>query len=210
MSAPPSSSVPRRGFLARLGGALAALGLPAAAAGAAPPIDPPTEAWLQRLTGTHKVILHAHLPADGVAFGWAYNYLEAQRTHYGLSDRDSTVVIGFQGAALAFLLDDAMWAKYDMASALGMRSATGNPFRRGGAQSIAGLQARGVLLLACGNSIARGASRWVKDAPVTPERARAWADEARAALHPGVEVVPAMVTTLVMAQERGCRYLFAG
>jgi intracellular sulfur oxidation DsrE/DsrF family protein len=208
MLASPSSPVPRRGFLARLGGALAALGVPGVAAGAAS-VDPPNEAWLRKLTGAHKVILHAHLPADGVAFGWAYNYLEAQRTHYGLSDRDSTVVIGFQGAALAFLLDDAMWAKYGMASALGVTGPT-NPYRRGGPQSIAALQARGVILLACGNSVARGASRWVKDAPVTPERSRAWADEARAALHPGVEVVPAMVTTLVMAQERGCRYLFAG
>ncbi len=208
MSVPTLPSVPRRGFLARLGGALAALGLPAAAAAAPRPVDPPGEAWLQRLTGTHKLILQAHLPADGVAFGWAANYLEAQRTHYGLADRDSTVVIGFQGPALAFLLDDAMWARYDMAAALGVRG-PGNPFRRGGAQSIAALQARGVILLACGNSLSRGAARWVKDRPVTPEVSRAWTDEARAALHPGVEVVPAMVTTLVMAQERGCRYICA-
>jgi intracellular sulfur oxidation DsrE/DsrF family protein len=202
---------PRRGFLGQVAGALAALGVPGlvTAQGRGAPL-PTGEAWPERLTGRHKVIIQSHEPAEGVAFAWATNFLNAQRDAYGLADRDSSVVIGLQGKALAMYLDDAMWAKYGMAPALGFPG-PGNPFRApAGAMTLAALQARGVILLACGNTLKRGATRWVKDRAITPEVAAAWEAEARAALAPGVEVVPAMVTTLVMAQERGCRYIYAG
>ena len=127
-------------------------------------------------------------------------------------------VVGLQGKAIAMFLDDAMWAKYGMAAATGLTQAGGrNPFRapghpmaQPGESMLDMLARRGVILLACGNTMKRGASRWVKDRPVTPEVAAAWTAEARAALPASVEVVPAMVTTLAMAQERGCRYIYAG
>ncbi|MCU0627766.1 MAG: hypothetical protein MUF21_15015 [Gemmatimonadaceae bacterium] len=209
---------PRRGFLAQLAAVGAALGVPALAhahgsEGAPSGADEP---WLARLTGRHRVIIHAHEPADGLAMGWARNFLDAQRDAYRLTDRDSTVVIGLQGKALALLYGDAMWAKYDMAGALGFAAGSSNPFaapadaRPARPTSVAALQARGVIFLACGNSLRMGAQRWVRETPVTAERMTAWADEARANLLPGVEVVPALITTLVMAQERGCRYVYAG
>ena len=44
-----------------------------------------------------------------------------------------------------------------------------------------------------------------------PESARsAFADEVKATLLPGVEVVPSMVVTLQQAQARGCQYIYAG
>lgn len=202
---------PRRGFLGQVMGALAALGVPGVAVAQRGTTALPTgEQWPARLTGAHKLVIHCHEPADGVAFAWASNFLDAQRDAYGLADRDSSVIIGLQGKALAYFYDDAMWAKYGIAQAFGV-TGPGNPFRaNGGGLTLASLQARGVILLACGNSLKRGATRWVKDRPVTREVAAAWEAEARASLAPGVEVVPAMVTTLVMAQERGCRYLYAG
>lgn len=202
---------PRRGFLGQLAGALAGLGLPGiAGAQAVGDREPTGEQWPARLTGRHKLIIQSHEPAEGLAFGWARNFLDAQRDAYGLADRDSSVVIGLQGKAVAMYLDDAMWAKYGMGPALGF-AGPANPFRAtSGMLTLAALQARGVILLACGNTLKRAASRWVKDRPVTPEVSAAFETEARAALAPGVEVVPAMVTTLVMAQERGCRYIYAG
>ena len=215
----PRGAAPRRAFLAQCAAALAALGLPAVARGDRAPVAVPVdERWPARLTGAHKVVFQSHEPAEGVALVWAYNFLEAQREAYGLRDADSSIVVGLQGKAIAMFLDDAMWAKYGMAAATGLTQAGGrNPFRapghpmaQPGESMLDMLARRGVILLACGNTMKRGASRWVKDRPVTPEVAAAWTAEARAALPASVEVVPAMVTTLAMAQERGCRYIYAG
>ena len=38
----------------------------------------------------------------------------------------------------------------------------------------------------------------------------AFGAEVTANLLPGVEIVPAMIVTLQMAQDRGCRYVYAG
>lgn len=215
---PPASPAPRRGFLAQCAAAVAALGLPSLARAERGPAMPVAERWPSRLTGRHKLIIQSHEPAEGVALAWAYNFLEAQKDAYGLADADSSVIVGLQGKAIALLLDDAMWARYGIAAATGLQSAGGkNPYRQpgspmgqGGESMLDMLARRGVIFLACGNTLKRGASRWVKERPLTPEIAAAWTAEARAALPAYVEVVPAMVTTLVQAQERGCRYIYAG
>src|SRR2546427_8716465 len=94
----------RRGFLGRLAAGAAAFGLgglavPSAAvatprsatSGAAG--NPEFEAWLNKITGKHKMIYDVPEPNDGFAFWWARVFLNTTNETYGTTDADNTVVI---------------------------------------------------------------------------------------------------------------------
>jgi intracellular sulfur oxidation DsrE/DsrF family protein len=77
--------------------------------------------------------------------------------------------------------------------------------------SIAMLASRNVILLACANSIRASGGRFLPaDQRGDRERVTNFGEEVRANLLPGVEVVPAMIVTLQQAQEKACRYIYAG
>jgi intracellular sulfur oxidation DsrE/DsrF family protein len=76
---------------------------------------------------------------------------------------------------------------------------------------VAQLVARGVIILACNNSLRAAGQRFLPEAQRGDAALRtAFSDEARSNLLPGVEVVPAMIVTLQQAQDRGCRYIYGG
>jgi intracellular sulfur oxidation DsrE/DsrF family protein len=208
---------PRRGFLARLMAAGAVLGVPGMAGAGQARAQPPAEPWAGKVKGTHRVVFHSHEPTNGLAFGWARNFLNTQRDVYGGSDADSTVIVGLNGRAVGMLYNDAMWAKYPMAKVLGVPHAR-NPWQSvlegsgvPATDTIPALTARGVLVLACNNSLRMGAIRFHPDGAKTDEATRrAFYEEVKANLVPGVEVVPAMIVTLQRAQGMGCGYVYAG
>lgn len=196
----------RRGFLSRLAALGAALGVgaPATAVASSAMADDP---WMSRLKGAHRVVFHSHLPTEGLALRWAQTFLETQKTSYGAADQDCTVVVGLNGRSIGWFFNDALWAKYPtIGETMGMPGAK-NPQLA----LIASLVPRGVILLACANSIRASGSRFLP-APARTDAAlvSAFASEVRANLLPGIEVVPAMVVTLQHAQDRGCRYVYAG
>jgi intracellular sulfur oxidation DsrE/DsrF family protein len=220
-----STVTPRRGFLASLATAAAALGFSRPAHAAVSLEDAAlldTDPWLARLTGAQKVIFHQHDPVDGLSFVWARTFLNTQRDTYKRADADTTLVIGLQGKAIGFAFNDAMWAKYPVGEVLEMKSgddvATRNMFAarqpEAGAfydgTSIPELQARGAVILVCNNSLRNSAGRFLRERPLTPARSAAFYDEIKANLLPNVFVVPAMIVALEMAQARGCRYIYAG
>lgn len=175
----------------------------AAVPGASPVDDP----WIARLTGTHKVVFHSHLPTDGLAIGWARTFLDTQKASYGLADSDSSVVVGLNGRSIGWFFGEALWAKYPTIGEIMGAPGAKNPQ----AALIASLVPRGVILLACNNSIRASGSRFLPEAQRGDATARnAFADEVKATLLPGVEVVPSMVVTLQQAQARGCQYIYAG
>lgn len=206
---------PRRNFLARVLSLGAGVGLGAFAkpALAAVPPSAPTvddEPWMKRLGGQSRVIFHSHLPTDGLAITWARTFLETQKTVYGRRDTDSGVVVGLNGRSIGLLFNDAMWAKYPIAQTLGM-TGTQNPNGPLGTDLVTQLLGRGVILLVCQNSLRAAGSRFLPEPDRSDEgRRAAFGEEAKANLLPGVEVVPAMIVTLQQAQDRGCRYVYAG
>ncbi len=209
----PHDRTARRSFLGRLAAAIAAFGLGtmprrALADSGSPSLD--DEPWMARLTGTQRIIIHAHEPTAGLALRWAQTFLDTQKASYGHSDKDSSVVVGLNGKSVGLLFNDAMWAKYPIAQTLEM-TGTRNPAGPGGSNAVAQLIARGVIILVCQNSLRASGQRFLPEPQRNEAAARtAFGAEVTANLLPGVEIVPAMIVTLQMAQDRGCRYVYAG
>ena len=211
-----ASTAGRRTFLSRLLAVGATLGLAAprsvdAIERTVSPASPSSSAagddpWIARLTGKHRVVFHSHLASDGIALRWAQTYLDTQQSAYGLTDADSSVVVGLNGRAIGLLFNDAIWGKYPIGETLQMPGS-----RNANSSLVAQLIARGVIILVCNNSLRAAGQRFLAEAQRgDAARRTAFSDEARANLLPGVEVVPAMIVTLQQAQDRGCRYIYGG
>src|SRR5947208_8436964 len=119
-----SLTTPRRGFLGRLAAGAAALGLgglvaPAEAAAerrVAPrtPANPEFEAWLNKMTGKHKMLYDVPEPNSGFGFAWARIFLNTTNETYGTTDADNTVAIILRHNGIAFGIQSPMWAKYTL------------------------------------------------------------------------------------------------
>ncbi len=215
MTHDPSSTAGRRTFLSRLMTVGAALGFagPREARALGEPVSPGTpfpsaadDPWLSRLSGKNRVVFHSHLASDGIALRWAQTFLDTQKSAYGLTDADSSVVVGLNGRAIGLLFNDAIWGKYPIGETLQMPGS-----RNANAALVAQLVSRGVIILACNNSIRASGQRFLPEAQRDDAALRtAFSEEARANLLPGIEVVPAMIVTLQQAQDRGCRYIYGG
>ncbi|QJR35045.1 hypothetical protein [Gemmatimonas groenlandica] len=210
----PSTSG-RRTFLSRVVTVGAALGFAAPRsadalerplAPGAPLLAATDDPWISRLKGKHRVVFHSHLASDGIALRWAQTFLDTQKSAYGLTDADSSVVVGLNGRAIGLLFNDVLWGKYPIGETLQMPGS-----RNANIALVAQLVARGVIILACNNSIRASGQRFLPEAQRGDATLRtAFADEARASLLPGIDVVPAMIVTLQQAQDRGCRYIYGG
>src|SRR5690242_10028622 len=114
----------RRGFLGRIAAGAAALGLGglvaplAAAAAPRSPRDlsanPEFEAWLNKMTGKHKMIFDIPEPNSGFGFAWARVFLNTTNENYGTTDADNSVVIVLRHAGIPFAMQTPMWAKYKL------------------------------------------------------------------------------------------------
>ncbi|GAB1341324.1 twin-arginine translocation signal domain-containing protein [Gemmatimonas sp.] len=201
----------RRDFLGRLAALGASIGLLPSRAAQASALDGPLpvveDPWMKRVSGAHRVVFHSHLPTEGLALRWAQTFLDTQKTVYGIREEACSVMVGLNGRSVGWFFSDSMWAKYpSIGEVMGMPG-TRNPMN----ESINTLARRKVLLLACGNSLRASGGRFLPAVERTDrERTVAFADEVRANLLPGVEVVPAMIVTLQQAQERNYRYVYAG
>src|SRR5205085_2533920 len=114
----------RRGFLGRIAAGAAALGL----GGWVAPLDaaprprsardvsanPEFEAWLNKITGKHKMIYDVPEPNDGFAFAWARVFLNTTNETYGTTDGDNSVVIVLRHSGIPYAMESAMWAKYKL------------------------------------------------------------------------------------------------
>lgn len=201
----------RRDFLGRLaalGAGIGLFGANTAHAHAGPTLPATVEdPWMKRVSGTHRVLFHSHLPTEGLALRWAQTYLDTQKTVYGIREDDCSVMVGLNGRSIGWFFNDALWEKYpSIGETMGMPGAR-NPM----SNAVPILVRRKTILLACGNSIRASGGRFLPAAERTDrDRTSAFADEVRQNLLPGVEVVPAMIVTLQQAQERNYKYIYAG
>ncbi len=163
--------------------------------------------WVARLRGAHRVVFHSHMPTEGLALRWAQTFLDTQKSAYGITDGDMSVLVGLNGRSVGWFFNDAMWAKYPTIGEVMGAPGSRNPQ----SAAIAALASRGVILLACANSIRASGQRFLPEPGRNDATARtAFGDDVRANLIAGVDVVPAMIVTLQQAQDRGCRYIYAG
>jgi len=220
----------RRGFLRRLAAGAAALGL----GGLVAPIEaaaqrrvapraaanPEFEAWLNKITGKHKMVYDVPEPNDGFAFAWARVFLNTTNETYGTTDADNKVVIVLRHSGIPYAMESAMWSKYKLGEAFKITDpATKAPAVRHpllhlkpGDVPIPGmgtdeLLAKGVLIGVCSVALTFNSMRLAKDMGMQADAIRKdWV----ANLIPGVLVVPSGVIAINRAQEKGCAYCFAG
>ena len=221
----------RRGFLGRVAASAAAFGLgglvapftaaaqPTAANGKTS-ANPEFEAWLNKMTGKHKMVYDVPEPNEGFAFAWARVFLNTTNETYGTTDADNTVVIVLRHSGIPYAMESGMWAKYKLGEAFKITDpATKGPAVRHplihlkpGDVPIPGmgtdeLLAKGVLIGVCNIALTFNSMRLAKDMGMQAEAIK---KEWVANLLPGVLVVPSGVIAVNRSQEKGCAYCFAG
>ena len=115
-------STHRRGFLGRISATAAALGLgglvPRSLAAEPAPrpsgADPAYEAWLNKITGKHKMVFDAPEPNGGMPVVWPRVWLDTTNGNYGTTDVQNSAVVIIRHGAIGFALKDAAWAKYKL------------------------------------------------------------------------------------------------
>jgi intracellular sulfur oxidation DsrE/DsrF family protein len=175
------------------------------------------DAWLDAIAAKkHKVFLDVGLFAtDAAPFRRTKALLRILQENYGASDREIGVAFGAHGSGLGFMLRPAAWDKFGLiehiagsnlraAEVHNLRNATRN-WGTLGADNVAELQQRGVKFLACQQTIGRWAEKFAGQRGGMA--AGDMVKEIIGSLHAGVEPVPAMIASAVLAQERKLSYV---
>lgn len=222
MARAPSSAVPRRGFLFRL--SQAAAGLTALFAGTAQAeessrsialvaADDP-DVWMNRLTGAHKVMIHAH-QYFMTALVDARTMLANARDSYGVPADQYSLAVVTHGAAVQGLFRDEVWQRFALGAyykvndpktgALATRniylnSQDGEPPDA----AVLELMKRGVTFVVCHVALRNLSKRLAREGS-TPEAVYA---ELAAGLVPGAFLVPDVFVSMQRAQARGVAYVF--
>jgi hypothetical protein len=206
------------------GGATAAH-TPDAAAQKPAPAHPTWDlTWTDRLTGKHRQVFDAPEIASGTVLHQARMFYVNYKEVYSLPDTDLRAVLVIRHEALPMVLGDAVWNHYDF---IGKKitklkdPTTGewarrNPFLNAKKDDkytliwpdgdFESLIARGAIVLACNmafNGFAHVVATRTKQKPETVH------DEFKAALVPGVTLVPSGIFGVIRAEEGGCSYLRA-
>lgn len=226
----PSSTTPRRSFLARIAGATAAVAAGSAVSGrlaAEQGQASPHDAWLTALTGRHRCLFDAPLHGEGLPLIHMLNYITTYKNAYNEPATTVNAVGTFYGpptgaASMPLAWNDAVWEKYKLGEMLKLndpntkaptkrnlffRPRSGDPVLGGGAFAAAGienLQRMGATFLMCNNAFMMWmgflSGNGTKGNTAEIER------DIRANLLPGVVTVPAMVIAIEKAQGKGLAY----
>jgi intracellular sulfur oxidation DsrE/DsrF family protein len=222
MSLVPSASVPRRGFFFRLSQAVAGLSAlfidaapaHAAAASAGSYVADDPDAWMSRLTGQNKVMIHVHQHFM-TALVDGRTMLANARDSYGVPEAENSIAIVTHGAAIQGLFRDDVWQSI----ALGVHYKVSDP--KSGAPAtrniyltpqdgepsdaaVLDLMKRGVTFVVCNVALRNLAKRLTRDGG----SAEAMYEQLASGLVPGVFVVPDAFVSIQRAQKRGVAYIF--
>ncbi|MEO8040029.1 MAG: hypothetical protein ABI794_14765 [Betaproteobacteria bacterium] len=216
-------STPRRGFMASVLTAAAAVGLgkgvtSAAAAEATGGTD--FQAWLDGIPGKFRQVYDAPAPNHGFPLIWAHVFLMTGTEGYNVPESDLGVVVVLRHSAIAIAMADELWEKYKLGEIAKINDpatnapATRNPFNniKPGDMplpeaALDKLVARGARIAVCNTAIHYQSMRIAKQAGLEHAAVKA---EFLASVLPGVQVVPSGVLAVNGAQTRGCTYCFAG
>jgi len=222
MTHPNSPTVARRGFLYRLSQGIAGLSAlvanPArldaepgrvASAGSANP-----DAWIDRLKGEHKVMIHVHQHFM-TALVDARTMLANARDLYGVPDGQFGLAVVTHGPAIQGLFRDETWERfalgdyYKITDPKSGAAATRNVYltpRDGDPPdaTVSELVKRGVTFVVCDVAV-RNLSKRLAKSGTTPE---ALHGELSAGLVPGAFLVPDLFVSIQRAQKKGVSYIF--
>ena len=221
-SPPVARAVARRGFLVRLSQTTAALSAllvdpgrlesataPAPLSGNADP-----DAWIARLKGQQKVMIHAH-QYFMTALVDARNMLANARDMYGVPDGQQSIAVITHGPAIQGLFRDDVWQRFALGEFYKVNDPkTSTPAARNiyltpqdgepPDAAVADLRKRGVTFVVCNVALLNLSKRLAR-AGTTPE---ALHDELAAGLVEGAVLVPDVFVAMQRAQKRGVAYIF--
>jgi len=128
----------RRGFLGRLLGTAAAVGVTSAAVsaeGQAPAAaGNPADAWIKEVKGTHRCLFDFPQHNGGAPLLHILNYLNTYTEGYKAAPGTAGAVGTFysigQRSSIALAFNDAMWAKYGLGDYLGLKDKNGKGYTR--------------------------------------------------------------------------------
>ena len=176
--------------------------------------------WFKKIKGSHRITYDGSTPHGGlpVVWTWAF-YLTNNGT--GTADDDMTAVTVLRHSAIAYALEDRLWAKYKLgeffkiqdngAGAPSTRNTVYEPkdgdFPLPGIDGLKRMQERGAMFCVC-NLALNVYAHFIAQAQSLDEK-EVYNDFLSGVL-PGIQVVPSGVWALGRAQEHGCGYIFAG
>jgi intracellular sulfur oxidation DsrE/DsrF family protein len=193
--------------------------------------DDPDE-WFKKIKGKHRIVFDATQPHEIMPFVWPKVFLLTNEAT-GTPAKENSVVVVLRHSAIGYAFDDSLWAKYklgelfkahDPATANPAAGDPGklsvrNPFWKPakGAFSVPGfgevqigineLQDNGVMFCVCNAAMTVYSGILASTMSLKQEDVL---KDFKAALLPGIQVVPSGVWALGRAQEHGCGYIFAG
>ena len=223
---------PRRGFIARVAGAVAALSAGRALSPALAAAQPANDSgWIAEVPGKSRCFFDCPQHANGMGLLHILNYLGAYPA--GQAGVVSSFCSVGPASSIAMGFNDAMWAKYGLGEVLGLKDGSGKPYTRNvfatmsrddahllaqragippsiallgqaaPALSIPSLQKMGTKFLVCNNAL----GLWTLELEARGKgKADAIGADLRANLLPGVTIVPAMVRAIEQAHAAGFSY----
>ena len=221
---PTNAPVARRGFLFRLSQAtasLTAIATSPARLAAAPTASPESlegadhDAWIARLKGEHKVVIHVHQHFM-TALVDARTMLANAREAYGVPDAQFSLAVATHGPAIQGMFRDELWEKRALGAWYKVNDTkTGAPATRNiyltpqdcepAGAAVTELVKRGVTFVVCNVALRTLAKR---QAAASAGSADAIYDELAGGLVPGVFLVPDVFVSIQRAQKRGVGYIF--
>lgn len=216
------SVTPRRGFLGSVAVGTAGLvltrlstasaELPGSGASAAF-----GDEWVGRIKGKYRQVFDCPTVNEGWGAAFPLNFIESTKEAVKASESAITGVVVFRHFAMPLMLTDAIWAKYPIGEALGIKDPkTGAPATRNifadNVPLYSGLtyekvMSRGVIFVACNMALTVISGMTAAKAGVTAEQAKA---EWTAGLIPGVNLAASGVYAVNRAQQAGCTYCYGG
>ena len=173
--------------------------------------------WLANLKAPHRQLFDSPSPGGGIPLVHMMNFMDTYNSAFKVPDRDVTVIGTFYGMTTFHGLNDAMWAKYDLATWLTGagadpgKGASANPWRTAPTAlgmslppaGIESLQKRGAKFIICNNALTILSGMVAQSKGQDP---KAVYEDMKANILPGVELVPAMVIAIEQAQKAGISY----
>lgn len=216
MSKQPPSSTERRSFLTRFNagaasiaalavGGVAMAQVKSASAARWEPARHDKDDWMDGLPGKHRLVFDT-TAQDGLrdALLFADNFLIANRTDYGLENKDLAIIIVTRHMSTGFGFNNDMWGKYGASLAgpagSGNSQAKEAPKANAHAASLDSLSKQGVQFAVCSMATRRLAGMIARAAGGNAEAINS---ELIANLVSNARMVPAGIVAVNRAQERG-------
>jgi intracellular sulfur oxidation DsrE/DsrF family protein len=187
----------------------------AIAVASAQPLNFPDIGPILGAAARHKQAFGIRTVSDGEGLAQMRNAFNAYEIARGEGPGTlHTVGVFYGGPSIALAFDDATWTAYRIAEALKLRNDAvsldtthGNPFARGTDTSIATLVGRGAAFFACNNAVEGFAKSLTAGLGLVHDPIERVAARLRAALLPGVTLVPAGVAAINDVQEQHYTYI---